>query len=79
LQAGGPKKLFEKLKEAYEAEKFQWAVQLSDALLEIGKFEREAKVAITETPKHKSRPIPTPETDNFCSLVPMQDNNLICH
>jgi hypothetical protein len=51
LQAGGPKKLFEKLKEAYEAEKFQWAVQLSDALLEIGKFEREAKVAITETPK----------------------------
>ena len=42
--AGGPDKMFEKLKQAYEADKFQWAIQLSDNLLEVGKFEREAKV-----------------------------------
>ena len=42
--AGGPDTMFEKLKQAYEADKFQWAIQLSDNLLEVGKFEREAKV-----------------------------------
>jgi hypothetical protein len=42
--AGGPDNLYEKLKGAYEADKIQWAVQLADALIEIGKFEREAKV-----------------------------------
>lgn len=43
--AGGPDKMFEKLKQAYEADKFQWAIQLSDNLLEVGKYEREAKVS----------------------------------
>jgi hypothetical protein len=38
--------MFEKLKQAYEADKFQWAIQLSDNLLEVGKYEREAKVCI---------------------------------
>ena len=36
--------MFEKLKEAYEKEKYQWALQLTDALLGVGKFEKEAKV-----------------------------------
>ncbi len=44
--AGGADKLFDKLKEAYEKERYQWAVQLSDALLELKEFEKEAKVSI---------------------------------
>ena len=42
--AGGADKLFDKLKESYEKERYQWAIQLADALLEIKKFEKEAKV-----------------------------------
>ena len=44
--AGGADNLFDKLKEAYEKERFQWAVQLADALLEIKQFEKEAKVTV---------------------------------
>ncbi len=36
--------VFDKLKEAYEKEKFQWALQLTDCLLSVGKYSEEAKV-----------------------------------
>jgi len=40
-------KVFEKLKEAYEKERFQWAIQLTDCLLSVGEYTREAKVSLS--------------------------------
>ena len=44
---GGPKLLLEKATSAFDAKKFQWSLELCDALIETNNVVKAAKVNIT--------------------------------